>query len=85
MPMKSFAICYNQEISHSVEVKDKLYKILASKGIVAEVLDIDNLKDGFDFVFVIGGDGTILKTARFYAKFETPVFFFFFGSLGFLS
>ena len=51
--MKKFAICYNQEISHSVEVKDKLNKILSAKGINAEVLNIDNLKDGFDFVFVI--------------------------------
>lgn len=83
--MKNFAICYNQEISHSVEVKDKLYKILLEKGIRAEVLNIDGLKEGFDFVFVIGGDGTILKTARFYAKFKTPIFGINLGRLGFLS
>ncbi len=83
--MKNFAICYNQEISHSVEIKDKLGQILTQKGITAEVLDIDNLKGGFDFVFVIGGDGTILKTTRFYAKFKTPVFGINLGRLGFLS
>lgn len=83
--MKNFAICYNQEISHSVEVKDKLYRILLEKGISAEVLNIDGLKEGFDFVFVIGGDGTILKTARFYAKFKTPIFGINLGRLGFLS
>ena len=83
--MKYFAICYNQEISHSVEVKDKLYKTLLNKGIVAEVLNIDELKEGFDFVFVIGGDGTILKTARFYARFQTPIFGINLGRLGFLS
>lgn len=85
LAMKKFAICYNQEISHSVEVKDKLNKILSAKGIDAEVLNIDNLKDGFDFVFVIGGDGTILKSARFYAKYKTPVFGINLGRLGFLS
>lgn len=83
--MKNFAICYNQEISHSVEVKDRLYQILLNKGIKADVLNIDGLKDGFDFVFVIGGDGTILKTARFYAKFQTPIFGINLGRLGFLS
>lgn len=83
--MKNFAICYNQEISHSVEVKDKLYKTLLNKGIKAVVLNIDELKDGFDFVFVIGGDGTILKTARFYAKSQTPIFGINLGRLGFLS
>lgn len=83
--MKNFAICYNQEISHSVEVKDKLAKSLASRGVKATVLNIDSLQEGFDFVFVIGGDGTILKTARFYAKYETPVFGINLGRLGFLS
>lgn len=83
--MKNFAVCYNQEIAHSVEVKDKLVKILLQKGINAAVLNIDELKDGFDFVFVIGGDGTILKTARFYAKYQTPIFGINLGRLGFLS
>ncbi len=85
MEMKSIAICYNQEISHSVEVKDKLAQILLNKGIQPEILNIDGLKEGFDFVFVIGGDGTILKTARFYAKYKTPIFGINLGRLGFLS
>lgn len=85
MKMKNFAVCYNQEISHSVEVKDKLVKILSSKGINTEVLNIDGLKEGFDFVFVIGGDGTILKAARFYARTSTPIFGINLGRLGYLS
>lgn len=85
MEMKNFAVCYNQEISHSVEIKDKLEKILLEKGLSADVLNIDGLKDGFDFVFVIGGDGTILKAARFYAKCKTPIFGINLGRLGFLS
>ena len=79
MEMKNFAICFK------VEVKDKLLNILFTRGISASALNIDELKDGFDFVFVIGGDGTILKTARFYAKFQTPVFGINLGRLGFLS
>ncbi len=85
MNMKNFAVCFNPSVAHSVEVKDKLLNILSSKNICAKALDIDSLKDGFDFVFVIGGDGTILKCARFYAKFQTPVFGINLGRLGFLS
>lgn len=85
MELKNFAICNNNQISHSVEVKENLYRILSKKNVNADVLDIDNLKGGYDFVFVIGGDGTILKAARFYAKFKTPIFGINLGRLGFLS
>ena len=83
--MKNVAICYNREISCSIEVKDKLQKLLENKNIEAEVVDIEELKSGFDFAFVVGGDGTILKAARFYAKYKTPIFGVNLGRLGFLS
>jgi len=85
MKLKKFAICYNHELKHSVKIKNLLEKILLDRNVSAEVIDIDNLKDGFDFVFVIGGDGTILKTGRFYAKSKTPIFGINLGRLGFLS
>lgn len=83
--MKKYAICFNKEIQNSVNVKDTLYNILHENNIKADILNIDELKSGYDFVFVIGGDGTILKTARFYAKTETPIFGINLGRLGFLS
>lgn len=85
MEIKKYAICYNKEISHSTDVKNDLLEILQKRGLNADVLDIDNLKTGYEFVFVIGGDGTILKAARFYAKSQTPVFGINLGRLGFLS
>ncbi len=83
--MKNFAICYNQEIENSIAVKDELFKYLSQKNIAVDVICIDKLKYGYDFIFVIGGDGTILKAARFYAKSQTPVFGINLGRLGFLS
>ena len=82
---KKYAICYNKEISHSADVKDELSQILRIRGMNADILDIDALKTGYDFVFVIGGDGTILKAARFFAKTETAIFGVNLGRLGFLS
>lgn len=83
--MRNFAIAYNKTIEHSVEVMNELKLVLSDSGCNADVLDIDNLKSGYDFVFVIGGDGTILKTARFYAKTSTPILGINLGRLGFLS
>lgn len=85
MNIKSFAIAYNPEIERSLQVRVKLENILKKYGISADLLDIDNLKSGYDFVFVIGGDGTILKCARFYSKYSIPVFGVNLGRLGFLS
>ena len=85
MKTKKFAICCNNKIQNSVEVRDLLEKILSGKKIDFESFDIDNLKYGCDFAFIIGGDGTILKSARFFAKSETPVFGINLGRLGFLS
>ena len=83
--MKKFAICYNKSIKNSSEVVIQVKSALAKEGISADELDIDNLQFGYDFVFVIGGDGTILKAARFYAKTSTPIFGINMGRLGFLS
>ncbi len=80
-----FGIAYNPQIDHSAQVGLRLNAILTEFDVNVETLDIDNLKSGYDFVFVIGGDGTILKCARFYSKFLTPVFGINLGRLGFLS
>jgi NAD+ kinase len=39
----------------------------------------------FDFVFSLGGDGTFLKCAHFFYRFETPLIGINFGKLGFLA
>ena len=85
MKNKTYAIACNPNIERSLQVRLKLEAVLKEYNIFAEIIDIDSLKSGYDFVFVIGGDGTILKTARFYSKTETPVFGINLGRLGFLS
>ena len=85
MNNKTYAICYNPTMDNSIEVMEKLKQILNSKHLNYSLLDIDGLKSGYDFVFVIGGDGTILKAARFYSQYGSPIFGINLGRLGFLS
>ncbi len=83
--LETCAVVYNPEIPASPAVKDELRKILLTHGIECEILDINRMKKGFDIAFVIGGDGTILKTARFFADTDTAIFGINLGRLGFLS
>ncbi len=85
MKPRNCAIIYNPEISTSLEVKEELLAIIKAKEVSCQILDINALKHGFDLAFVIGGDGTILKAARFFAGSETAIFGINLGRLGFLS
>ena len=82
---KKFGIVYNPIVKNSSEVLQALENLLKSKGLIFEKFTIDSMKTGIDFAFVIGGDGTLLKAARFYAKEFVPVFGINLGRLGFLS
>ncbi len=82
---KKLAIVYNSRVKNSIEVLKTLEDLLESKGLSFESFSLDKMKGDFDFVFVIGGDGTLLRAARFYANEFTPVFGINLGRLGFLS
>lgn len=85
MDKKHYAVVYNSRMNDSKAVKDELSGILRKNNLNVETFEIDRLKSGFDFIFVIGGDGTILKASRFYAGTPAPVFGVNLGRLGFLS
>ena len=80
-----YAVVYNSRMDNSKTVKDELLNIFCDYNLHVESFDIDRLKSGYDFIFVIGGDGTILRTSRFYAGSAAPVFGINLGRLGFLS
>lgn len=82
---KKLGIVYNPIVKNSSEVLQSLENIFNAKKLQYEKYTIDSMRGGVDFVFVIGGDGTLLKTARFYSKEFTPVFGINLGRLGFLS
>lgn len=82
---KKYSICYNSEIKNSEKIVNRLVDILTLKNITLQVQNIDKLDNSCNFAFVIGGDGTILKAARYFSKYNIPVFGINLGHLGFLS
>lgn len=82
---KKLGIVYNPIVKNSSDVLQSLENIFNIKKLQYEKYTIDSMCGGVDFVFVIGGDGTLLKAARFYSKEFTPVFGINLGRLGFLS
>ena len=78
-------VVFNREIEGYKEVLESLEKALINKNVEFKSFDIDKMDNYGDFVLVIGGDGTILKAARFFAKFDIPILGINLGRLGFLS
>ncbi len=78
-------VVYNNQIAGWTDVLEVLKKSLDKKLVDFKVFDIDNLENYGEFTFVIGGDGTLLKAARFYSASEVPVLGINLGRLGFLS
>ena len=83
--MERIGIVYNNSFKNADEVAKKIKDLFAKKNIASEIFDLNNLKDNIDFAISIGGDGTLLKTARFYSDYSIPVFGVNIGHLGFLS
>ena len=76
-------VVYNKQIAGYKDALEKLEQTLISYKVEFKSFDIDYLDKFGDFTFVIGGDGTLLKCARFYAG--TPVLGINIGRLGFLA
>lgn len=78
-------IIYNKSIPDYKIVLNQIEEIFIQKGTEFKSFDLDNMQNFGDLSLVIGGDGTLLRTAKFYAKSKTPVLGINIGRLGFLS
>lgn len=81
LKLKNTAVIYNAEIKGAKELASYISKKIAC----SKVTDTDNMPDDASFAIVVGGDGTLLKCARFYSDYDTPVLGFNMGRLGFLA
>ena len=78
-------VVYNKNIPNYLEYLSEIERILIDKRIEFKTFELDLLNCYGDFTLVLGGDGTLLKTARFYSNYQTPVLGINIGRLGFLS
>lgn len=78
---KKPGVIYNKDIENS----EKLAQKIACHFNNAVLADIKHMPADIDFAMITGGDGTLLRCARFYSQFDTPVFGFNMGRLGFLA
>ena len=76
-------VVFNKQILGYQNALEALEKALIANKVEFKSFDIDSLEPFGDFTFVIGGDGTLLKCARFYAG--SPVLGINLGRLGFLA
>ena len=78
-------IVFNKYISNYRETLEEIESFLINKKIDFKSCELSSMENYGDFTIVIGGDGTILRAARFYSEWETPVLGINIGRLGFLS
>ncbi len=78
---KKIGIVYNKDVAQSYE----LALIIKEKIKNADIFPISSLKKDVDFAIIIGGDGTLLKAARFFSEHDIAIIAFNTGRLGYLA
>ncbi len=85
LSFKNISVVYNEDVKESLAVAKQTQNILLSHGLDSVVTPSSQYDTLASLVITIGGDGTLLKAARFYAPKNVPIFGINLGRLGFLA
>ena len=78
-------VVFNKYIPDYKIALENIEQALLLKNIKFQTFDLEKMENSGEITLVIGGDGTLLRAARFYSKFKIPVLGINMGRLGFLS
>lgn len=85
LSLKNISIVYNEDVAESFKVANYTKNILRTNGLDSKIIASGDFDEEASFVITIGGDGTLLKAARYYAPKGVPLFGINLGRLGFLA
>lgn len=78
-------VVFNKYISNYQKALEIIEEALCSQKINFKTFELESMENWGDLTLVIGGDGTLLRTAKFYSEWEVPTLGINLGRLGFLS
>ena len=78
-------VVFNKHIENYKESLSQIETALINSKAEFRSFELDSMENWGDFTLVIGGDGTLLRVARFYSEWKIPVLGINLGRLGFLS
>ena len=81
--LEKIGIVYNSNSTGYEKSVEDIKNELDRHGLIYVVTNFDAMDNSATLAIVTGGDGTLLRAARFYAKFNTPDYGINLGRLGF--
>lgn len=78
-------VVFNKNITEYSSVLSELEQTLINFDLEFKTFELNNMEFFGEITIVIGGDGTLLRAAKFYSQWQVPVIGVNMGRLGFLS